>query len=691
MRASTLLLTVLALAALSDLGTAQQKKSLVIALDGLRADGIENAITPNLDRLIQGEFGDGAYQGAYAYYGQTIKDGVTYSGPNHASIMTGVTVAKHGVTSNSNISAGNFAQYPHYLRRLEDATNDALNTAYLFTWADDRFISSGADFERDGTDFSNTRLGESILSGEPSPYSEATATTGIDALFIFYDDIDRVGHESGFSPGNSAYLTEIRQTDLFIGRLLSAVESRPSFADEDWQIVVTSDHGGRGWSHGFPTADNYTIPYIVTSKSAQQGLLTGTPRNVDVAPTVLDHMGFAVPGDLDGRIQGHSVQPDHGASLTSDLIAYLQFEGNYNDTSGSRHVNHGTAGGVGPTLRPKGGKFGGYVDIQNNGMGRDPEFVSLGRPSDLDFGTSTDFSFSLWYRTTRPQSGDPVILGNKGSTDFGSPGLVLSANVGFGNSVGLHVASDRSHRHEIDLIDVGIGGWWFLAATFDRESNAILYAGSPDGTMYILSDHISDVGDISSDLPLNIGQNGTGNHFHNLDADIDDLAIWNRALTLDELRRLYDGGRGVELATLMGLQAGDANQDFQFDQRDLVQVLSAGKYLTGQAATWGEGDWDGAPGGTPGLPPKGDGLFDGSDIVAALEQGHYLSGPYTAIPSREAPLHTPIPEPSTLVLALMSAVGLNAFVRREKKGPDGMLRRPGPVNCQLPPKQACGC
>ena len=67
---------------------------------------------------------------------------------------------------------------------------------------------------------------------------------------------------------------------------------------------------------------------------------------------------------------------------------------------------------------------------------------------------------------------------------------------------------------------------------------------------------------------------------------------------------------GMFAETLMtSLLAGDADQDMDFDQLDLVQVQVAAKYLTGQAATWGEGDWDGAPGGTPGNPPAGDGLL----------------------------------------------------------------------------------
>ena len=79
------------------------------------------------------------------------------------------------------------------------------------------------------------------------------------------------------------------------------------------------------------------------------------------------------------------------------------------------------------------------------------------------------------------------------------------------------------------------------------------------------------------------------------------------------------------------LQAGDANRDFKFDQLDLVQVQVAAKYLTGQAATWGEGDWDGAPGGSQGSPPPGNGFFDQLDIIAALGAGKYLTGPYAAI------------------------------------------------------------
>ena len=75
------------------------------------------------------------------------------------------------------------------------------------------------------------------------------------------------------------------------------------------------------------------------------------------------------------------------------------------------------------------------------------------------------------------------------------------------------------------------------------------------------------------------------------------------------------------------LRAGDADMDLDFDQLDLVQVQVAAKYLSGEVATWGEGDWDGGPGGYPGEPPEGNGFFDQRDIVAAMATGNYLQGP----------------------------------------------------------------
>ena len=112
------------------------------------------------------------------------------------------------------------------------------------------------------------------------------------------------------------------------------------------------------------------------------------------------------------------------------------------------------------------------------------------------------------------------------------------------------------------------------------------------------------------------------------------------------------------------LQAGDADMDCDFDQLDLVKVQISGKYLTSEAATWGDGDWDGAPGGEPGNPPPGDGVFDQLDIIMALNAGPYLKDPYCD-PGEFAAIR-PVPEPSSVILLALGIAGA-AMLRLRRK------------------------
>lgn len=381
-------------------------------------------------------------------------------------------------------------------------------------------------------------------------YSSASWPQGTtpDAVFLFLDDVDGAGHSCCFTPGDDGYRAEITEVDGQIGQVLTAIKNRPDFANEEWQIVITSDHGGRGSSHGIHSADNYTIPFLVSSKQANQGYLKGVPHNYDAAVTAMDHMGLAIPSNLDGDVRGTDVLESPPETIETELVAYLQYEGDYDDSS-DKH-NHAQVGGGSPQLI-SGGKFGGYVGI--NGTN---EYVTFGSINDLDFNSSQDFTLLTWYRVSGDQSGDPVIMGNKNWNSGNNRGTLLLANEDNGDDFGINIASYSGDRKDIDPIDYTFNGWWMIMATFDRDGASILYAGSPDGRLYMISDDITDVGDINSALPWNIGQDGTGTYQYNLKADLDDTAIWRRALSIDEVKSLFNNGAGKELHSLIN---GDDN------------------------------------------------------------------------------------------------------------------------------------
>ncbi len=180
-----------------------------------------------------------------------------------------------------------------------------------------------------------------------------------------------------------------------------------------------------------------------------------------------------------------------------------------------------------------------------------------------------------------------------------------------------------------DILDgdtADVDQWQHLAISFDAaDETKSLYL---DGEL-VAEDMQTYVPNTTRDLYIGSGTE-FGNNFY-FAGDIDDAALFNTALTIEEIQNIMNNGVSFAMAGRRPLLAGDADQDLDFDQLDLVRVLIAGKYLTGQPATWGEGDWNGAPGGYPGNPPPGDGVFNQVDIIATLNLNIYLNGTYAAI------------------------------------------------------------
>ncbi len=284
----------------------QNPRLLVIALDGLRGDGVSAIDAPNLQAIQQGTWA-ADYRAAYSLHAQTIKDAVTVSGPNHTSIFTGVTARKHGVIKNDDDQM-RAVIHPDFIKLIEDRRQD-IDSVKIAQWKPDHLVPTGADYSfNDKQDEQCAAVAAKILAGGYSANGWA-AGRDVDVMFVFLDDIDGGGHGSRFAVDEPKYIATVRANDRRVGMMLDAIRSRPNFASEEWMIVLTSDHGGYLGRHGDWEADCYNIPFIVSSKATESGELVGVPGNVDTTATVLTHFGID-PKQSFQRADGQRYQLD---------------------------------------------------------------------------------------------------------------------------------------------------------------------------------------------------------------------------------------------------------------------------------------------------------------------------------------------------------------------------------------------
>jgi hypothetical protein len=230
----------------------------------------------------------------------------TDSGPGWSSIATGVWPDKHGVVDNA-FTDPQFAKYPDFLTRANAARPD-LTTAAFFSWA--ALADHGAFGPAIGTRLALDGYAITWPTADKQVAAAAEnhlASTGADLTFVYLGETDEVAHDLG--PHCPDYTAALRTQDAYLGRFLDAIRGRPTFADERWTVLVTTDHGhvDEG-GHGSTSIEERTVFVIAARLGADLGAADlsgadlggadlggaglGGPRLVDVGPTALALLGI---------------------------------------------------------------------------------------------------------------------------------------------------------------------------------------------------------------------------------------------------------------------------------------------------------------------------------------------------------------------------------------------------------------
>jgi choline-sulfatase len=281
---------------------------ILITIDTLRADhlgsyGDREARTPTLDALA----GRGVrFANAVSHAPLTL--------PSHASILTGLVPAHHGVRNNPDFALGE--SIPTLAERFHAAGYDTA-----------AFVSGFPLNRRSGLARGFETYDDRFPRGDAAaPYTERRADATVAAVRAWLEKRRQAGSTRSYllwvhlfdphrpydapSPyrerfSDRPYDGEIAFVDAQIGELLTLVGD-PAAARTI--VAVTADHGEGLEEHGEPTHGLFIydatirVPLIVAGSGVPPGrVIEPVVRLVDVAPTVLDLARLRPIDGVDGR------------------------------------------------------------------------------------------------------------------------------------------------------------------------------------------------------------------------------------------------------------------------------------------------------------------------------------------------------------------------------------------------------
>jgi len=311
------------------------------------------------------------------------------------------------------------------------------------------------------------------------------------------------------------------------------------------------------------TATLFTVVALGSPPLSYQWLHAGAPiAGATTMSLTLSNLYYTDAGSYDvvvtnnvGMTQSAAVTltvqpPPTFANLTNGLVMHLTFDttnstGQFPDTSGNG--NDGYPGGS-PTLVP--GRIGPYaVSLKTDTANYIYNCVIVYPSSTLVFDTNDSFSVSFWVKYTGLPNDLPMIGNSINSTyQLGwvftdDTGKIECSLVSTANS-GTYVKDPLPGSPVTDN-----GQWHNVVGIVDREQQvASVYV---DGTL-AGSWSIVGLGSLDYGNDITLGQDPTFSYGVNGAYTIDDVGIWNRALTSYEAVSIYGAGQNNQSFDVYG-------------------------------------------------------------------------------------------------------------------------------------------
>ncbi len=241
-----------------------EKKAIVIGYDGCRADVLS---LMNNDGAIGYLLATGgaaqlSYCGGANY--PLLNTQKTKTAPGWCSMLTGEWADVHRVTANGIRKSNDTLTLLTTL--VEDGTVD--DSAFYVSW-DGHFVNATSTYINEKKYIEEKGLDVTFLDADDdagtltNTIADVSSADCSDFIFLTFEHTDHAGHDTGFCFRNPDYAEGFALAEADGKQIINAIESRETYAQEDWLIIVTSDHGGFNTEHGSLTLQE-RITFIVT-------------------------------------------------------------------------------------------------------------------------------------------------------------------------------------------------------------------------------------------------------------------------------------------------------------------------------------------------------------------------------------------------------------------------------------------
>ena len=497
----------------------------IIGIDGAGA-WLNDDFMPNVQRIF----------GSYATTEENMASLPSISGTNWLSILNGVGYEHH--RRNNYITGGTpypiDSPHPTIFRVLREAEPDA-EMAYL------------------GQYFSvNVGMIENNL-GAYMFYSEKDAIVHEKALeylsendprllFLLYGETDHAGHTYGYGPEIPEYVEAMKIEDRYIAEIYETYEEKGLL--DTTLFILCTDHGGIGIGHGGDSPQEVYKYLALSGPGVKRNSIMGESKSHDVAAIAAHALGLERPAGWtakvpDGAFDGvfgqtrnevalpSSDHRDHvniktptaeGSHLTDifgeeKFAALLEFD---DESAADVTGNNNTT--VNKTLTYEEGYFGKGADFSKGSVTL--EEIEL---------NDNSFTIGMWMKTDG-FTGRPLLAANKELSTLGDGFYaVIDEDVW---TVGIRDGNNR----------ISLGYNYFPKDFKEGWTHVMIVVDKTRGVVSTYIDFQLTDGQITQisvpTAPITIGSDGDANHAYPLTATLDDVFVYNGAMTSEDIAKL---------------------------------------------------------------------------------------------------------------------------------------------------------